>query len=195
MQRKTPSFQGLWLVVFGIVLSIASPASAALIMRIDSANKFFSIDGSDTGNGFDFGFGSYDLQFYYGFSTQPSANTTITNTPQNLFVQGATLPIQFGGMNMIRGNPSPSYVFIDLSATSDITTLTGKGPTETVSYAGLPAADQTLFESMIGQTMSLTIGTGYSPLRVEPVPEPTTVTLLAAVVLGGVWQTRRTRRR
>jgi hypothetical protein len=64
VQRKTPSLQGLWLVVFGIVLSIASPASAALIMRIDSANNFFYIDGSTTGNGTDFGFGSYDLQFY-----------------------------------------------------------------------------------------------------------------------------------
>lgn len=188
--QTMPSRLAACLVGLGLSLAALGSASAALIMRIDAANDLFYMEGSDTGAG-DHSGPTYDVQFYYGFSTQPSATATITNTPQNLFVQGTTLPIFSGGMNMIRGNPNPNYVFMDLSALSDITTLTGKGPTETVSYAGLPPADQALFESMIGQSMSLTIGTGYSPISVQAVPEPAGLALTGAALALAGWTIRR----
>jgi hypothetical protein len=175
-----------------LMAAMVPALQASLTMRIDTENNFFYMEGSDTGNGFDFGFGSFDLQFYHRFAIQPSQSASITTTPQNLFVQGTTLPISGGNMNMIRG--TPSYVFIDLSADSDITALTGRGPSEIVSYASLPALDQALFESMIGQTFELTIGSGYSDIAVEAVPEPSTYALLALAAAGigaQLWRRRR----
>ena len=61
MKRLGPSHMLLWLVLVGIVLATTSSASAGLVMRVDSANKLFYMDGSDTGNGTDRGFGSYNL--------------------------------------------------------------------------------------------------------------------------------------
>ena len=179
-------------VVLTVTMLTSFPAAAAVVMRIDTENNVFYMEGTDSGNArfepnpIDPSFSTYDLQFLHTFATQPSASASITNTPQNLFVQGATLPISGGNMNMIRSTFSDAYVFIDLSASSDITTLTGKGSSETVSYASLPAADQALFESMIGQTMSLTTGTGYSPISVQAVPEPSVcITAVAGLAAGG----------
>ncbi len=43
-----------------------------------------------------------------------------------------------------------------------------------LSYAGLPAADIPVFESLIGKSFVLSAGTGYSPISVQAVPEPST---------------------
>jgi hypothetical protein len=191
--RRKRFWFGVAALGLGMMAATGPSVHAALIMRIDADNDIFYIEGSDTGNGVDFGFGSYDLQFKHDFATQPSASANVTPTPQNLFVQGATLPISSGNMNMIRPGSGPGYVFIDLSATNDITALTGKGPLETVSYAGLPTADQTLFEGMIGQTFSLSIGTGYSPMSVQAVPEPTALGLTGGLTLSLLHLARRRR--
>lgn len=166
------------------------PLHGALTMKIDVDNDLFYVEGSDSGNGTDFGFGTYDVQFYYDFATEPSASTTISNSPRNLFNESGT--ISSSGMNLIRNNGGLNYVFIDLSSNSDITTLSGKGPSGSISYAHLPTADQTLFESMIGQSMILSIGTGYSAMAVQAVPEPATIALLTGTLAGLIcWRRRR----
>lgn len=163
------------------------PVSAGLIMRIDSTNDTFFIEGTDTGNAayspndpFDPGAGgSYLVQFIHYFSTTVPTSAIITISPENLFVESATLPM-YGTMSMIT-NSGQNYVFMDLgSGSGDITTLTGKGPSAAVSYAGLPAADIPVFESLIGQNLVLGSGSGYSPLSVVAVPEPATCSLLVA---------------
>ncbi len=64
-----------------------------------------------------------------------------------------------------------------------------------MSYASLPSVNQTLFESMIGQTMPLTVGTGYSPISVQAVPEPSICVLsLAGLACGGYSMFRRPKR-
>jgi hypothetical protein len=185
-----------------VVLSLLMlrTVSAGLIMRIDTDSKTFFIDGSDTGNAqFDPDLdgpsgGTYSLQFIHYFSTTVPEFGTITTSAQNLFVQGATLPM-YGHMYMV-SNSGQNYVFMDLFSYTggDITTLTGTGPSAATSYAGLPAADIPLFESLIGDTLGRTIGTGYSSISVQAVPEPfTCIMALAGIACGGfsMWRRRK----
>jgi hypothetical protein len=156
-------------VVLGLI--VPRTASAGLILRIDSGTKTFFLEGSDTGSADYLQFdpyipGDYSLQFIHYFSTPVSASRVLTSSPQNFFVEGAGL---YGNMNLI-SNYGQYYVFMDLtSGSGDITTLTGKGPTVTASYAGLAAADIPLFESLIGRTLVQSIGTGYGPISVQAV--------------------------
>jgi len=183
-------------IVLGLL--VPQPVSAGLIMRIDTDSKTFFIEGSDTGNAdysqFDpFDPGSYSLQFIHFFSTTVPEFGTITTSAQNLFAEGVTLPMT-GHMYMV-SNSGENYVFMDLfSDSGDITTLTGNGPSAAVSYAGLPAADIPLFESLIGDTLFQSIGTGYSLISVQAVPEPSTYAMaLAGLAYGGslVWRRRK----
>jgi hypothetical protein len=158
-----------------VVLGLLVPRtmSAGLIMRIDTDSKTFFIDGSDTGNADYFQPqpslpGDYSLQFIHFFSTTVPQFGTITESAQNLFSEGATIPM-YGHMYMV-SNSGQNYVFMDLfSGSGDITTLTGNGPSAALSYAGLPAADIPLFESLIGDTLVRSTGTGYSPISVQAV--------------------------
>lgn len=181
MIKCRPTWWCATAICFSVATLAISSASAGLVMRIDTENNIFYIEGSDTGNAEDFG-GEYSLQFLHYFSTGPSASFNITATPEDLFEEAATLPITAGNMNLVLA--PPSYVFIDLVASSDITSLTGKGSSVTVSYAGLPSADQTLFESMIGETMSRTIGSGYSPISVQAAPSIPDAPTITEVVSG-----------
>lgn len=166
-------------------------------MRIDTDSKTFFIEGSDTGNAdyyqFDpFDRGQYSLQFIHYFSTPVPAFGIITESAKDLFAEGATLSM-YGHIYMV-SNSGENYVFMDLSSSiGDITTLTGTGPSAAQSYAGLPAADIPLFESLIGDTLAQSIGTGYSPISVEAVPEPSTYALLAMTAAGALWMAKRRR--
>jgi hypothetical protein len=138
--------------------------------------------------------GDYSLQFIHFFSATVPQFGTITTSALNLFVQGATLPMT-GHMYMV-SNFDQNYVFMDLfSGSGDITTLTGKGPSAVVSYAGLPEANIPLFESLVDATLVQSIGTGYSPISVQAVPEPSTYCMaLAGLACGGLSMWRRRRR-
>lgn len=179
----------------------ARPAAAALVMRIDTGSDTFFIEGSDTGSAEyspndpfnpQLG-GTYFVQFIHYFPTAVPQSAIITSSPQNFFLQATTFSM-YGGMNMIT-NFGQNYVFMDLgSGSSDITSLTGKGPSAAVSYAGLPAADIPVFESLIGNSLVLSTGTGYSSMSVTAVPEPSTWVLLAGGVAGagqGAWRRRK----
>lgn len=187
-------------LVIGVVVDRS--VQAALVMKIDTNNETFFIDGSDTGsaeyvpNDFfspELG-GTYFLQFIHYFSTAVPQSATVTSNPQNFFVEATPLSM-YGGMNIIT-NFGQNYVFMDLgSGSSDITSLTAKGPSAAVSYAGLPAADIPVFESLIGNSLVLSTGTGYSSIPVILVPEPSTwVVGAAGIACAGRGAFRRRKR-
>ena len=149
----------LWLLCLtALVIGVIMPrlASAGLIMRTDTGSKTCFIDGADTGNAGYFepdpGLpGDCSLQFIHFLSITVSQFGTITTSAQNLFVQGATLPMN--GHTYMVSNSGQNYVFMDLfPGSGDITTLTCNRPTAAVSCAGLPVVDIPLFESLIGDT-------------------------------------------
>lgn len=89
----------------------------------------------------------------------------------------------------------PDYVFMDImSDSSDITTLTGAGPSSASSYASVPASVRAGFESLIGDTLGLSIGTGYSSIAVQAVPEPSTSAMALVGLAWGAYSMFRCRR-
>lgn len=170
-------------------------ASAGLILQMDTTTRTFYMEGSDTGNAEGMSNfplpDEYSLQFIHYFSTPVPLSADVTNTVQDLFIEGATLPFS-GHMRMVNGGSNGQYVHMDLfsSTGGDITTLTGKGSSAAISYAGLPESDIPLFESLIGSSLTLSAGTGYSPISVQgtSVPEidPNGFGSILAVVLGSL---------
>lgn len=181
-------------IVIGVVVARSVPA--ALVMKIDTNNDTFHIDGSDTGNAEIDALnpGSYSLQFIHFFSIGVPQSAVITGSAQNFFAQATTLSM-IGGMNIIT-NFGQNYVFMDLySSSGDITALTGNGPSAAMSYAGLPAADIPVFESLIGKSLALSIGTGYSSIPVVAIPEPSKWVMGAAGIACAGWGAFRRRRK
>ena len=173
-------------------------------MTIDTDTKTFFIEGSDTGHANFFqpmpwDPADYSLQFIHYFATTVPAFGIITESAANLFTEGTPLSM-YGHMYMV-SNSGQNYVFMDLvSNVGDITTLTGTGPSAALSYAGLAAADIPLFESLIGDQLVLSIGTGYSPISVQAVQAVPEIDLssmggVLAFIGGGLGLLERRRKR
>ena len=194
-----------WLTSCVVALATAaasSTLSAALVLNIDTAAKNFYLTGSDTGNAqVDPGFFpgdpvSYSVQFIHYFATNAlSASGQLAPSTAGLFTEG--VGGFSGSMSAYNNQFGPDYVFMDIfSYAGDITTLTGAGASSAVSYASVPTGDMSGFESMIGSTMGLTVGSGYSWISVQAVPEPSTCALgLAGLACGGYTLARRRRSR
>jgi hypothetical protein len=156
-------------------------------MTIDTDTKTFFIEGSDTGHADFFqpmpwDPADYSLQFIHYLATTVPTFGIITESAANLFTEGTPLSM-YGHMYMV-SNSGQNYVFMDLmSSVGDITTLTGTGSSAALSYAGLAPADIPLFESLIGDQLVLSIGTGYSPISVQAVQAVPEIDLSS---MGGV---------
>jgi hypothetical protein len=79
-------------------LLVPRTVSGGCIMNIDTDSTTFFIEGSDTGNADYFQPnpflpGDYSLQFIHSFSSTVPQFGTITDSGQNLFSEGATLPM------------------------------------------------------------------------------------------------------
>lgn len=152
-----------------------------LVMKIDTDNNTFFIEGTDSGAAEESS-PFYAVQFIHYFppgSVSPSQ--TITTTTPTLFVEAPSL--SFGGMGII--DSTPDYVFLDLVADGDITTLTGAGAGAAQSYGGLDATNKAAFESLIGQALTQSRGTGYAPIAVQAASQGPAVITFASTVDGG----------
>ena len=190
---KTP-MRKFFLALAAVLISFvgSEKAQSALIMKVDTNNQSFYFQGSDQGSAYkmDFFFSEdYSLQFIHFFPST-AVYASLTENPENFFVEGATLSIN-GKMSMTR-NGNENYLFLDLSSSrSDITTLTGTGQSASVSYANLTSSNIILFESLIGGSLTQSIGTGYSPISVQAVPEPSTYALFGLGAIGMLMVMRR----
>ena len=168
----------LWAVAL-LVLG-ASMASADLVMKIDAAAKNFYFEGSDSGIGQDVG-GPFELSFSTG------NNYNLSSDPPPLQI-GSCFEESFELLNVLNLSIGTKLQIYLLGF--DTTTLTGKGSSFAVSYASLSSANQTVFESMVGDAFSLDGGSGYSDISVQAVPEPATAGLLG-ISAGALWLIRR----
>ena len=167
----------LWITLLVATLG-ASSAMADLVMKIDTANDTFYFEGSDSGHTDD-GSGIHELSF----NTANTYNFSVDEYFGNLDVCFEEAFFR-SYIELWTANPAGPY-FMNFS---EITSLTAEGATGFASYGSLSPADQAVFESMIGDSLSVSEGTGYSDIQIQAVPEPATAGLLgiSALVLYGL---------
>ncbi len=160
---------------FVAILFIASHADAALILHVNTASETMSLTGSDSGSPsldsvwkaewlFSGASGSAGPDFLY-FSPSYSGNTPFLSRM-----------VSFAGP----GGGDVTLTLLDFPDGSGFS-VTGSG--SPVDYSGIDAGSKTLLESMIGSSMSPTLGSGLSPITV--VPEPSTGLLMGMGL--GLW--------
>jgi len=158
-----------------ILISIAlaslslSTSQAIITMNINTTDETISFSGSDTGNALD-----DDMmdEYYLRFWINPDQGTVTSNEDINL--SGLLNPNE--GYLIFKsyygGTGGANYIDISGSSFSgDMTTLTAV-PSASASYADWAPDHKTQLESFIGGSMVLLDGTGYSPIQIAAVPEP-----------------------
>ena len=162
----------------------AMTASAAIVMKVNTANNTFSFEGTDTGNGQYYG---YQNHYEVNFKSK-SSGTWMGGSPNPV-----NLELAFPGV------PEPSLIiyadegiglgFSSGENGSDITTITAVS-TETFDYSTWNESSQTALENAIGDTMTLSTGSGYSSIAIQAIPEPATMGLIA-LLSGSILAVRR----
>ena len=192
-----------WLAYCLVALATVAASqavSAGLVLNINTTSKNFFFTGSDTGQAeipptdpqdpveYRVGF----LHYFVRDAFSSSCTIAGYQSLPSLFLQGAS----FDGGNMVMYNnpPSPDYVFFGLVSSGDITALTGNVSSAALSYASIPSSNMAAFESLVGKTLDLSIGTGYSSVSVvQAVPEPSTCVMGAAglAFVYSMWRRRK----
>lgn len=170
----------LSILLLGLSLSLA-PASAQLLLTVDAAAKTISFSGSDSGAPTG---GTARWSGGSGASTVPEVSlTNLFDTSGNFLDARSTRLRVFesGGLGL-----NLDFVF-----GSNPATVTGNGNTQGYSTI-FTEAEQAILEASDGNVMSLAVGTGWSSINVEVVPEPATGLLFG---LGAAALLLRRRRR
>ena len=160
------------MILASLLLSIA--AEAQLFITVDTSSSTYTVTGSDTGNLFATSGLSYvswrsgdqgggNVQFHGGVTSSGSLDHFGL-----FFHQGGGLTIQAGHTG------------------SEPVTLTGTG--QPISYFFPPDLAGGIFnksslESLIGSTVPLATGSGWSDIQITAVPEPSGYSILAATTL------------
>lgn len=175
-----------------VALAAGISAQAQLSLVINTGAKTVSLSGSDSGT-----FALIGAWYEASWKLFPGGFVT---SQQNLPVSNAGSstwfslnPGNIGGLlnSAIILNSSDSSVVLALFADAGAQTVSGLGTP--ISYSGLSAANQAVFESTIGQTLPLFQGQSFGGISV--VPEPHEYALLAGLGLIGFAGFRRWRQR
>lgn len=167
-------------VLFGLS-SLTSTANADLVLGINTANKTFSLTGSDSGNIGTFGDGGIAQWEIVlpgsgaGFSRSAAGDmfSVSAGAPSQAFGYDTEINVQFSGLTRLTL----------LTTQSGPATITGEDVF--LDYSSFSISAQSRLESAIGQSLTLNVGgtlSGFSSISVvqvtSPVPEPTTPVLL-----------------
>jgi len=155
-----PRFLSLLLRAFGLSLA---PASAQLLLTVDKQQRTLSFSGTDTGTPAPTGRNRTTWTGGTGASTTTSLNLqSLFDITGNSFDDTNILLIyESGGLGLV----------LDFSD-ADQATLTGNG--STLSYDVYTESQKAILEASNGDVMTLEVGTGWSSINVEVVPEPAT---------------------
>lgn len=161
------------------VLSLPLCASLSLTIDPDTETLWFS--GTDSGDSLDITGGSGLLEIVtWQFGTSSGANETFS-------VAGGFSTTFFNAAELTVTDAVPDGIRLALSnddgppATS-ITSITAND--NPISYATLPIAHKNILAGLDGEQMALDQGSGYSPIAISVVPEPTTFAMLALALVG-----------
>lgn len=150
------------------VLGSVLQSQAALTLLLNPSRERITVTGTDTGLSEDLG--PFDaLRWEIGIVPTGDPENILLLTPA---INGS-LSLNFGlsffpnGFALQGGDDNP------------ITMLTGNGTL--LPYQNLTSGQKALLESNIGNSMILDLGTGYSPVSIELIPEPGAYALLAGL--------------
>jgi hypothetical protein len=182
-------------LVAAAAFTVGNSAQAALVLSIDPTAKTFFLSGTDTGT---FGDGILYLEAAWvlapggtGDANQKLAlssggsSTTISLNPGPIDPTVNSFVGVGGGSNRL------SLALFVEKPNPAAQTVSGLGAT--ISYAGLTANNQALLENAIGQTMPLSLGSGFDGISVVAVPEPSNSVLICGLVGAGLLLRRRER--
>jgi len=156
----------------------ASAAQAQLTLTLDTANDLLWFTGSDTGSQS----GATVIWSETGASLGSTVGSgTITST---LSSDGNLISV-----SLQEGNSGQIGILLTDIGSAPIT-LTGLGAGSTYDYSGLALASD--LEALVGTTLALNAGSGFSPINVAAIPEPASLALLG---LGGLLIAGRNRRK
>ena len=180
MSRFTPApFTALPL---GLALGFffAAPCSASLVLTINTGLQSFSYSGSDTGT-----LGTAKGTGILVWTDADSSN------PTSIPLTG----LSWSGDGLIDADNTYTAIFDSSNGAADALRVQvffsgGSGAEGTLtadstvySYAGASLQERAYFESLIGSSVPLDAGSGFSPIAVVPEPSASLLSLLGAVII------------
>ena len=188
---KQQLVKSIGILVLALALcSISSVAHATLILVLNTTDKTFALTGSDSGTAKEISPAigdvvGWDLSGAFGITTN---STQLHNTGLAYSVTNGSAGNGFNRDILLQarapgGNPE---IALELHYTVPNVqqTITGSGVFQ--SYNNLSAIAISAFESSIGSALTLTSGTGsgFSPVNIVAIPEPSSGLLLTGGLLG-----------
>lgn len=172
---------------FSVALLGTSIAQAQFTLTIDTVENTWAFSGTDTGTGDPAG-GPPGGSFFQFEGLNPALDLFFDQSFGTSFsvvgLPGAIASANLGYRPAFPGFSAAASAEFSLSLdVSGTQTITADG-TE-FSFASQPAADQLELEALIGTTLTLQQGTGFSPISVvaaNAVPEPNALALLIAAM-------------
>ena len=170
-----------------------NPAEADIVLTIDTDTETWSLSGSDTGDPEKFfnpnsssdSSVRWEITFDQAnspfFSSQfPAATSSIPNS----------FSFAFLGEETSINQTSYNFYLEFEGFPTDVTITPIGGP---ISYAGVSPESKAWFESLIGGTIPVTLGSNFNPISVQGaqgVPEPSSLAVLFGIAVVGISRRR-----
>ena len=168
------------LLAAGVVLA-GMTAQADLVLGIDTTAKTFAFTGSTSGTP------THEWILWNTLTddgTQLANEEYLTLTSYNV----TTTDMTSGRIRLMDASGEIANEVRLIFSDSEYRTITGSGAVQ--SYASLSAIAMPQFEGLIGSSLPMTYGSGFSDIAIEAVPEPATAGLLG-ISVGALWLFRR----
>ena len=176
-----------------VAVLLAGSVQASLVMEIDTANEQFRLTGSDTGTSeysAEFGYSVVWSTVYTGGPVGPEL--IYEDNSSDFFSQ----TFQVAGLQVHRPDSTAmGFTTIYALSGSEFTSITGSGAWN--DYSGMDDDLKIYFELIIGNNIPLSRlaggegDLGWSPISVQAVPEPATVSLFGITAAVGFLIRRR----
>lgn len=164
-------------------------AHGSLSLVINPTDKTFALTGQDSGIPFNTNSGGLIRWNVPNLGFEgPATNSIILNDDKTFSTSVGTPggPFPYDTVLNTDELAGGSIAFMLATSSGAFQTLTGLGNFE--SYATFTPANQAKFESLVGGSFTLTSGSGFGPLGVVAVPEPSSMLLALAAGTALIWR-------
>lgn len=178
MRFKTLS---LYFLVFGIIACIQLPsARGELVLVVDTSAETFQLSGMDSGTLFDAG-GRGAVQWQWSNKGGSGAGSIVEGPPTStLFTSSLGASESRIVTDTLSGGRFVLLLYTDTPGSGNII-----GANKTLSYSSWDSGAKARMESLIGTTSEqLFFASGFQPLSLSAVPEPTSFAMFGMAMMG-----------